>query len=253
LATALYGLAVAAMVVTARGEDRVAAATIGLEGLALSAFVRLLMAGRLERRFLRRHGGEPREAPLLAARLAGSGVRRLFVLPSTKLVGSAFRRGPTAYVAVHPAILRRHDAATRFVLAHELAHLARSDTARRIVVVAYATAAGGAALVETILQGRHRWALWLLPLAYLAVLTGFNWTRELDCDRLAVATGGRDGALLCLARLRDASRRAVAGRSTWPGRAKVWLALRLDLLVHPPLRLRHALASRWRQPRPDGT
>lgn len=249
LATLAYGLFLAAMAASVRGGDRVAVALIGLEGLTLAVVLPLVSRGRLERRFLRRHESrelERMELPELAARLTASGVRRLIVLPSSKRIGSAFRRGGTGYVALHAALLRRNDSATRFAAAHELGHVARADTLRRMVVVAYATNAWGAALAAALYGGQRPALLWLAPLGYVAVLVAFNWARELDYDRIAASGVGRDGAVLFFSLMVQAYRRAVAQQATWPRRGVVWLGLRLDLLVHPPLRLRVALARRWR-------
>jgi hypothetical protein len=123
--------------------------------------------------------GDP-AARALSTALAPAGLREV-VLRTGPARGLArnFRAGPRAVLLVHQDLLSRPDPAA-FFLAHEAAHLARHDGARRPVVVTSVLAAWFCLVLA--------WhpAVVALPLLIVGA-AAFNHAMELDCDRIAAS------------------------------------------------------------------
>jgi hypothetical protein len=247
LTTAVYLLFLGVVAASAPGAQPLAIAGYGLGTLTGVGLLLLVARGPLARRFLRQHGATRGEAPKLASGLAASGVRELILCVDRgrRFRNRAFRRGGTAIVSLHVGLLAWRDDATRFVIAHELAHAARDDTARSLMYVAYAASACVAVLIWWPDLGP---LTLLVLLAYLAILMGCTWSRELDCDRIAVACVSSDGALLFFSRLLVAQRRTIELQASRRARVRLRLRRLRAPLTHPPVRLRRSLSSRWRRP-----
>ncbi|MGD1220486.1 M48 family metalloprotease [Streptomyces krungchingensis] len=134
---------------------------------------------------------------------------------------------------LHP----RHTAHLPAVLEHELAHLSRRDTGKRIAVEAVAVATAGLAagllpLPAFILTAAAVWVLTIL----------FFWWGELACDLAAVRVCGRTA----VADMWREDLERDRARSFLP---RIWVTAR-SVRTHPPMRLRILWAEHV--PVPDG-
>jgi Zn-dependent protease with chaperone function len=125
-------------------------------------------------------------APQLAAGIALAGVPDVRVRVGSRAVGSSYRAGRHGVVLLNDALLDRIPVATTFIVAHELAHLARHDTLRQTVVAVY-------------LLTISALSVWVLPwpvaagvaaIAFALAVT-YTWMRELECDRIASRCAGQ--------------------------------------------------------------
>ncbi len=99
------------------------------------------IARQLWRRRLAREDVEPVEAPGLRAALAPAGLRevKVFCDPRghfTRSRGAARRFGRVGMIFLRPSLRKAHPDLTRFITAHEAAHLARDDVTSEGLAVA---------------------------------------------------------------------------------------------------------------------
>lgn len=116
------------------------------------------------------------------------------------------------------------------VVAHELAHLRRHDTARRVTVesVALGLSVGAAGLLSRTATLAFVATVWTVVIAW-------RWWSELACDAYAVRACGR-------AAVADMWTAYVAILHVGSPAARTWTALRNPPLRHPPLRVRRWFA-----------
>ncbi|MFI9388770.1 M48 family metalloprotease [Kutzneria sp. NPDC052558] len=181
-----YVVAGLALVLVA-GEDalRVLGYVVDVPMAVLAAAV-LVRVGRLRQMQRRTRLRPALLAPQLAAGIALAGVPDVRVRVGSRSVGRSYRAGRHGVVLLNDTLLDRVPIATTFVVAHELAHLARHETLRKTVVAVY-------------LLTLCALSLWVLPWQMAAVvLVGavvlavtYTWTRELDCDRIAARCAGQ--------------------------------------------------------------
>src|SRR5262249_57876192 len=76
-------------------------------------------------------------APQLAAWIALASIPDVRVRVGSRAVGRSDRAGRHGVVLLNDTLLDRIPLATTFIVAHELAHLARHDTLRQTVVAVY--------------------------------------------------------------------------------------------------------------------
>ncbi|MFC0539986.1 M48 family metalloprotease [Kutzneria chonburiensis] len=214
-------LAAALLLVLLAGEDalRVLGYVVDVPMAVLAAAV-LIRVARL-RQLQRRTRLRPALlAPQLAAGIALAGIPDVRVRVGSRAVGRSYRAGRHGVVLLNDGMLDRIPLATTFVVAHELAHLARHDTLRQTVVAVY-------------LLTISALSLWVLPWPAAAVIAcialtlavTYTWTRELDCDRIASRCAGQRSGVA-----------AMDAFTKWRSRnplTRLWGAF-----SHPPLSLR---------------
>jgi Zn-dependent protease with chaperone function len=220
---ALCGLVVLAVVATGSADAAVAALALPLSQLP----------GPLIRRIRLRHLGSTRrhrtlaDDPALAALASGLrpyGIRELTVRAGpTRGLAHAYRSGGRAVVLVHESLLP-HPEPAAFFLAHEIGHVVRHDSLRRPLVITTLLTCWLCGSLAAPLA-----AVGLVPVVLL--IAAFNWTMELDCDRIATrwaGPGAAERAMRVLQLAHQQSRRpAILARRLW--------------LTHPPLALRLAV------------
>ncbi len=160
-------------------------------------------------------------AAALAAALGPYGVHELTVRVGTAVrgMGRSYRAGGRGVVVLDEHVLRL-PWATAFFLTHELGHLARHDFVRRPLTITTLLACWVCGVLTV------PWAVVGLVPA-LALVVAFNWTMELDCDRIAARWAGLGPAERAMSLLDLAHRQ--------PGRSPL-AALRIRLhLTHPPV------------------
>jgi Clp amino terminal domain, pathogenicity island component len=233
-----------------------AARAIALAAAVIAPMVLYLVIGAvarpLWRRRVAREDVEPIEAPGLRAALAPAGLREVTVFCDprgrfTRSRGAARRFGRVGMIFLRPSLKKAHSDLTRFITAHEAAHLARDDVmSEGLAQACLATLLGVAAAT--------RWTdvLWLyLPAS--ALIVTLRWCQELACDRIAVNAAGPIPANEYIAYLS----RADARRRSRPFLPRIRAQLR-GWLTHPPHRMRRSAlartiakaspASLWREP-----
>jgi hypothetical protein len=213
-----------------------AAAVIAPVGLYL---VMDAVARPLWRRRVAREDVEPIEAPGLRAALAPAGLRELKVFcdPRGRFTGrsrgAARRFGRVGMIFLRPSLKKAHPDFTRFITAHEAAHLARDDVMSQGLAVACL-----ATLIGVGVGTRLADILWLyLPAS--ALIVTLSWGQELACDRVAVHAAGRIPAEEYLAYLRHADAR----RRSRPFLTRIRAQLR-GWRNHPPGRMRRGALER---------
>jgi Zn-dependent protease with chaperone function len=190
----------------------------------------------LRRRVRRRLGHpdvEPVQAPAVTAALTATGIRTVTVAcfsvadrVSGRSAGRAFRYGRCGAILLRAELRRARRDLARFITVHEAAHIARRDSVTGALAVVYPVSLALAAVLTGAM------ALVLLIPAVIG-LVGYNWLRELACDRAAVAVTGRAGAEQYIAYLG----RLGAARAPWIRRIQ-------GALTHPPGGLRTRAITR---------
>ena len=197
------------------------------------------VARPLWRRRVAREDVEPIEAPGLRAALGPAGLREVNVFcdPRGRFTGrsrgSARSFGRVGMIFLRPSLKKAHPDLTRFITAHEAAHLARDDVmSEGLAVACLATLIGVAAAT--------RWTdvLWLYLAAFALIVT-LRWCQELACDRIAANAAGPIPADEYIAYLS----RADARRRSRPFLPRIRAQLR-GRLTHPPGRMRRSLLAR---------
>lgn len=186
---------------------------------------------RIVRRFADGTGTPLSHDPAMLARF---GIRQLTVIArrSDRGVGRSYRRGHRAWVSLVPA--SPEPLFVNFLVAHEFAHLVRSDSTRRLVSTSVFLGLLYGALATLSLH-----VIAAAALAILVCMTVTNWCIEVACDRLAVRRVGIAGIDVFVAVL-DRMRSTPAN-----GTVKARLRRARGVLTHPPLRLRRAIQRRW--------
>lgn len=220
----LVGYAVLALplVALASPGQRVLAAGLVVLSPALLFGIGRLLAPRAVRQRLRHGDVEQVPAIGLAAALSDAGVRDLIVACvaggrlAPRSAGRAYRWGATGIIMLRPVLKQAQPDLTRFVVAHEAAHLSRADT-----ITGMLTVNGLISVIDTALITNPP-AIWLALLGLLGMVV-HNWLRELDCDRIATLATGH-----------AATKQFIAYLSRADSHSRGFLAR----LTHPPTRLR---------------
>jgi hypothetical protein len=201
--------------------------------LVMSAIARPLWRRRVAREDL-----EPIEAPGLRAALAPAGLRevKVFCDPRGRFVrsrGASRRFGQVGMIFLRPSLKKAHPDLTRFITAHEAAHLVRDDTTSEGLAVACLATLLGVAVATRLTD-----VLWLYVPAS-ALIVALSWCQELACDRIAAHAAGRIPAHEYIAHLSrlDARRRSRPFLRRIRAQLKGWL-------THPPGRMRRSLLTR---------
>jgi hypothetical protein len=220
-----------------------AARVIALAAAVIAPIVLYLVIGAvarpLWRRRVAREDVEPIEAPGLRAALAPAGLRevKVFCDPGGRFTGrsrgAARRFGRVGMIFLRPSLKRAHPDLTRFITAHEAAHLARDDVMSQRLAVACL-----AALVGVAVATRPTDILWLYIPAF-ALIVALRWCQELACDRIAADAAGQIPASEYIAYLG----RADARRRSRPFLPRIKAQLR-GRLTHPPGRMRRSALAR---------
>jgi len=165
----------------------------------------------------------------LAAALETSGVTsfRLW-LRFRGRPGRSFRVGRRAAIEVNAAAPH---GGLAFLLAHEAGHCARYDALRAV-------------LLNAVLYSLWVTSLGVVPaagdaptlVAAVFLVAGYNWWRELACDRLAAGWAGADSAAACM----EWFARIQPGQARSP---RAWARQGRRYLTHPPLALRCRVAQ----------
>ena len=195
-------------------------------------------------------GFEPVEAPGLRAALLSAGLQQVTVVTSSSDPGVkryttwASRSGRTGTIALAAHLKdpeRATSELTRFLTAHEAAHVARDDTMTRdllsagrlcLLIVAALTAPGG---------------LWLL-LPLVTVPAAVSWHTELACDRMAIEAVGPVPARAYVDYYSDLVERA---RSRPLPRRLIWWTW--DKFTYPPWRMRHSAIAGFIEKQEQGS
>ena len=190
------------------------------------------------RRRLAREDLEPIEAPGLRAALAPAGLRevRVFCDPGghfTRSSGAARRFGRVGMIFLRPSLRKAHPDLTRFITAHEAAHLARDDTTSEGLAVACQATLVGVAIAT---RATDLW--WLYPPVFALIVT-LSWCQELACDRIAAHAAGPIPANEYIAYLG----RGDARRRNRPFLRRIRAQLK-GRLTHPPGRMRRSALAR---------
>ena len=191
------------------------------------------------RRRMAREDVEPIEAPGLRAALVPAGLRELKVLcdPRGRFTGrsrgAARRFGGVGMIFLRSSLKKAHPDLTRFITAHEAAHLASDDVMSQGLAVACL-----GTLIGVSVATRPADILWLY-LPAIALIVTLSWAQELACDRVAVHTAGRIPAEEYLAYLG----RADARRRSRPLLTRIRAQLRARR-THPPGRMRRGALER---------
>jgi Clp amino terminal domain, pathogenicity island component len=249
-----YAPLVALEIVLAPPATRVIALAAAVIAPIVLCLVLSAVARPLWRRRLAREDLEPIEAPGLRAALAPAGLREVTVFCDpgghfTRSSGAARRFGRVGMIFLRPSLRKAHPDLTRFITAHEAAHLARDDmTSEGLAAACLATLVGVA--VATRLTD-----LWWLYLPAFALIVTLSWCQELACDRIAAHAAGPIPANEYIAYLG----RADARRRSRPFLRRIRAQL-TGRLTHPPGRMRRSAlaraiakasaASLWREAEP---
>jgi hypothetical protein len=225
-------------IVLAPSATRVIALAAAVIAPIVLYLVMAAVARPLWRRRLAREDLEPIEAPGLRAALAPAGLRevKVFCDPGghfTRSRGAARRFGRVGMIFLRPSLRKAHPDLTRFITAHEAAHLARDDeTSEGLAVACLATLVGVAAATRPT-------DLWWLYLPVFALIVTLSWCQELACDRIAAHAAGAIPASEYSAYLG----RADARRRSRPFLPRIRAQLR-GRLTHPPGRMRRSALAR---------
>jgi hypothetical protein len=191
------------------------------------------------RRRVAREDVEPIEAPGLRAALVPADLRELKVLcdPRGRFTGrsrgAARRFGRVGMIFLRPSLKKAHPDLTRFITAHEAAHLASDDVMSQGLAVACL-----GTLIGVGIATRPTDIFWLYLPAFALIVT-LSWGQELACDRVAVHVAGRIPAEEYLAYLG----RADARRRSRPFLTRIRAQLRA-WRTHPPGRMRRGALER---------
>jgi hypothetical protein len=182
---------------------------------------------------------EPIEAPGLRAALAPAGLREVMVFCDPRgrfrgrARGAARRFGKVGMIFLRPSLKKAHPDVTRFITAHEAAHLARDDaTSEGLAVTCLGT------LVGVAVATRPADLLWLYLPAF-ALTVAHRWAQELACDRIATKAAGWIPAEEYMGYIG----RADARRRSRPFLSRTRAQLR-GRLTHPPSRIRRGALKR---------
>jgi hypothetical protein len=234
-----YAPLAALEIVLARPATRIIALAAAVIAPIMLYLVIDAVARPLWRRRLARADVEPIEAPGLRAALQPAGLRevKVFCDPRGRFTGrsrgAARRFGRVGMIFLRPSLKKAHPDLTRFITAHEAAHLARDDVmSEGLAVACLATLMGMAAATRP----TDLW--WLFIPAYALIVT-LRWCRELACDRIAANAAGPIPANEYLAYLG----RADSRRRTRPFLPRIRARLR-GRLTHPPGRMRRSALAR---------
>jgi Clp amino terminal domain, pathogenicity island component len=216
---------------------------ISLAAAIIAPIVLYLVMGAvvwpLWRRRVARADLEPIEASRLRAALAPSGLREVTVLcdPRGRFTrgsrGAARRFGRVGMIFLRPSLKNAHPDLTRFITAHEAAHLARDDVMCEGLAVACLATVVGVAIATRPIE------VWWLFLAAYALIVTLRWGQELACDRIAASAAGPIPANEYIAYLS----RADARRRSRPFLRRIRAQLR-SRLTHPPGRMRRNALAR---------
>ncbi|MEV4414357.1 Clp protease N-terminal domain-containing protein [Catellatospora sp. NPDC049609] len=167
----------------------------------------------------------------VAAALAGSGLTAVGLrIDYWAAVDRCYRHGRRGLVVLSGYTVA-DERRLRFVIAHELAHLARNDSLRWLPNAFGLGLASGALLTFSPAAAAVLGGGWLMHVVAL------SWWAELRCDAIAVRWAGLD----CMRFWIDGQLGALRAK---PNRTlRVRLRTARDLLVHPPLRWRMAAAA----------
>ena len=136
-------------------------------------------------------------------------------------------------IFLRPSLKKAHPDLTRFITAHEAAHLARDDAASDgLAVACLATLVGVAAATRPT-------DLWWLYLPAFALIVTLRWCQELACDQIAAHAAGPIPASEYIAYLG----RADARRRSRPFLPRITAQLK-GRLTHPPGRMRRSALAR---------
>jgi hypothetical protein len=233
-----YAPLAALEIVLAPPATRVIALAAAVIAPILVYLIMSAVARPLWRRRLASQDVEPIEAPGLRAALAPAGLREVTVFCDpggrfTRSRGAARRFGRVGMIFLRPSLKKAHPDLTRFITAHEAAHLARDDvTSEGLAVACLATLVGVAAATRPT-------DLWWLYLPAFALIVTLSWCQELACDRIAAHAGDPIPASEYMAYLG----RADARRRSRPFLRRVRAQLK-GRLTHPPGRMRRSLLAR---------
>jgi len=190
-ATVLAGYAMLAVVaILPAPPDRRAIATwLAVIVPAAALILRRAVMRGLYRIRLAKPDAERIAVPGLRTALAAAGLLEVTVIcvPRGRLTGRSAavsrRDGRDGMIFLRPEMKRAHPDLTRFLMAHEAAHLARDDTSTLNVAVTCLVGLGIVAEVTSLVN------LWLLAPALLGFVA-LRWRSELACDRLALRAAG---------------------------------------------------------------
>lgn len=228
-------LAALAIVLGPAGSRGLAGVVAAAAPVALFLAIRVLGWCEVRIFVLPSWGFETVEAPGLRAALLSAGLRQVTVVTSSshprlnRNLSCTFRSGRTGIIALSAALKdpeRVTPGFTRFLIAHEAAHVARDDTmtgtllgvGRLCLLLVVALTAPG--------------SLWLL-LPLVTVPAAVSWHRELACDRIAIEAAGRVPARVYVDYYSEGLERARS--RPLPRRLLWWI---WDKFTYPPWRMR---------------
>ncbi len=236
-AAALAFVGICAVIALLGGPDGAEAAVLGsvlmIFALIIVPAILMLRPGRARSRCAGKPPAPTVVAPDIARSLATCGVTTVEIYMPAKRVrrpNLGFGVGRFGFIRVSPILMASPSG--RFVLAHEVAHVARRDSILMTfstVASLYLVVASAATLnLEVFLLG---------TLGGLVFAAGCRWGAEIGCDRIATRWVGRDAAQLGFTVMRNGMRllrRKPVGFVRW---ALAWR-------THPPVWLRRRLALR---------
>lgn len=214
-------VAVSVLLVWMAGADALRLAGFAVDvPMALLALAVIARLARL-RQLCRRSSLRPALlAPQLAAGVAIAGIPDVRVRVGSKSLGRSYRAGRHGVVLLNETLLDKAPTATSFVVAHELAHLARHDTLRQAVLTVYLVTL--LALMAFVLPTM---AWFVVAVVVIGLAVTYTWQRELDCDRIGALCAGERSAIAAVGVFERLMPRNPL-RRLW-----AWL-------THPPLSLR---------------
>ncbi|GEM_PF-6029576 len=225
-------LAAMAVLIAQPGNRPGAVAMLVIYPVLGVAAVRAGLRMRVRRR-LGRPDVEPLQAPAVTTALTAAGLRTVTVAcfsvadrVSGHSAGRSFRCGRSGTILLRAELRRARRDLARFITVHEAAHIVRADSVTGALAAIYPVSLAVAAVLTRAM------ALVLLIPAVIGVV-GYNWLRELACDRAAVAVTGRAGAEQYVAYL---------GRLS--ATARPWNRRIQGALTHPPAGMRARAISR---------
>jgi Zn-dependent protease with chaperone function len=219
---------------TARGEAAWMATLLPLWGTLV-----WLVTSRHVLRWLSPPRVERLEVPQLEGKLAEAGVVEVQAVCvdvdsrwARRSPGRGVRRGSTARLILRSDLRGADPDLTRFIFAHEVAHVIRDDSlSGQMAMIGVLTIGITAAAANPL-------GLPLAVIALVSMVAAF-WRRELTCDHWAAEAVGARGAQLFVNYLDILERRADV-----PAGKRVWRRLR-RLITHPPagMRRRHLILA----------
>jgi Zn-dependent protease with chaperone function len=213
------------------GIQRTVASIYLLIGLIVLPLVNSIVVPARVRGRLSRPDAKRVEAAALASALAPVRLD-VFVVPgggqiAGRSLGRAFRMWGRGTIILRPVLRTANPDLTRFITAHEAAHVARGDALNATLAIAFAFG-----LTAALAAGDPA-GLWLLLPALVAAVAN-RWAGELACDRIAARATGRIPSLE-FANYLD---RVHQSKKMTP-----WKRLR-SLLTHPPASMRRKAITR---------